>query len=169
VVSSDGQWPLFIPLYGGGGGGQALGWLLFINTGDADVVGLVNWIKQPDAKAKLYPGGFEVETNATGSLLDSALTPVTGFSNAAVVLSGGNLTASFTNFVSISARNKVTNLSTNKLSLTLNASQGQFKGSAVDPATGKTIKFSGVILQKRDVGTGFSPGTNQSGSVIIGN
>src|SRR5262249_41858453 len=112
TVSKDGEWPLFIPLYNGGGGGQILRWVTFAPTAMEDVGGMVNWIKKPDDKAKFYPDGFTVQTNLTGSAYISTNKPVTGFTNGTLALLGGNITNAFTNAVAIDARNKVTNLST---------------------------------------------------------
>jgi hypothetical protein len=42
-----------------------------------------------------------------------------------------------------------------------------FKGSVVDPATGKTIKYNGVLFQKDGTGSGAFFGTDQSGKVVI--
>jgi hypothetical protein len=38
----------------------------------------------------------------------------------------------------------------------------------VNPVTQLTIPFSGVILQKQNFGSGYFPGTNQSGKVFFG-
>ena len=62
VISADGLAPIYIPLYSGGG--QILGWVTFEDTGEQDFGGLINWIKQPNVKAKFYPDGFTIETNA---------------------------------------------------------------------------------------------------------
>jgi hypothetical protein len=165
TVSKDGQWPLFISLYNGGG--QILGWITFAPTALEDVGGMINWIKEPNDNAKFYPAGFNLETNLTGSVYISTNKPVTGFSNATLTVTGGNVQTQIVNEVTINPKNKVTNLSTNKLTLTISASTGVFKGSVVNPATGNPVKFNGIILQKTDTGRGFSLGTDQSAEVIL--
>jgi hypothetical protein len=165
TLSADGRWPLFINLYNGGG--QLLGWIQFGDNGEQDLGGTVSWIKQPNAKAKFYPGGFNIETNAAGSVYDSTISPVTGFSNGEVNLAGGNLAGNIANDISVGPDNKVANLSTNKLTLTITTKSGAFKGTVVDPATGKTIKYNGVLFQKDGTGSGAFFGTDQSGKVDI--
>jgi hypothetical protein len=165
VLSADGRWPLYVSLYSGGG--QILGWIQFDDNGEQDLGGTVSWIKQPNAKAKFYPNGFNIQTNATGSAYDSALSPVTGFSVGQTMLTGGNLAAPIVNDVSVGPDNKVTNLSTNKLTLTITTKTGSFKGTVVDPATGKTVKYNGVLFQKDGTGSGSFFGTDQSGKVTI--
>jgi len=49
----------------------------------------------------------------------------------------------------------------------LSPTTGLFKGSVVDPATGKAFLFSGVMLQKWNVGAGFLLGTNQVGLIEV--
>jgi hypothetical protein len=165
TLSADGRWPLYVSLYSGGG--QILGWIQFGDTGGQDLGGMVSWIKQPNAKAKFYPNGFNIETNATGSAYSSAMSPVTGFSAGQTTLIGGNLSGTIVNDIAVGSDNKVTNLSTNKLTLTITTKTGLFKGSVVDPATGKTIKYNGVLFQKDGTGSGAFFGTDQSGKVVI--
>ena len=84
----------------------------------------------------------------------------------ALNLGGGLL--NLTNQITLGSNNRVTNLSGNKLSLTLTLSTGVFKGSVVNPATAQTIPFSGVVLQKRNGGYGFFLSASQSGQVYFG-
>jgi hypothetical protein len=94
-------------------------------------------------------------------------TPILNFSAGQVWLEFGNLPESFTNRI-VFGTNKVTNLSSNKLILTLTTSSGLLKGSVVNPATGKAILISGAVLQKQNIGSGYFLGTNQSGRVYFG-
>jgi len=164
AATTDRQWPLFATLYSGQG--QILGWLTFESIEDRDVGGLVRWTKQPGAAPRYYPAGFDLETKITGSAYNAGLNPITGFSRGTLALSGGNLPADIVNQITIT-NNKVTNLSSNKLSLSLNKSQGLFSGSVKDPATGKTISFKGALRQKARLGEGYFLGTDQSGSVRL--
>jgi len=54
------------------------------------------------------------------------------------------------------------------LKMTVSTSSGSFKGSVIDPASGKSISFTGVVLQKQNFGGGFFTGTNQIGRVFLG-
>jgi len=85
-----------------------------------------------------------------------------------LVFSGGNLTPAFTNIITLSERNKVGNLSDNKLSMSISTSSGLFGGSVVDPATGKPSSFKGALLQNQNGGAGFLAGTNRSARVTFG-
>jgi len=166
TVSEDGSWPLFIPLYSGQG--QLLGWMTFENTGAKELSGLVSWIKEPNVSAKFFPDGFTLETNAVGSTYIATNSPVTGFNGGFARLTGGNLDSDIVNPISVSPDSKLTALGTNKLTLTINTSQGLFKGSVKNPETGKTIKINGAILQNQGLGSGYFLGTNQSGRIVIG-
>lgn len=163
-----GDWPLYVSLYGGRG--QILGWLTFTNS--QSLGGRFSWIKQPIPKAALYPGGFDIETNATGSSFQSPSTfagPILDFITGRVVLNGGNLAVPITNNVTIASNNKVTdNTLTNKLTVALGTGRGLFTGTVLNPATGRKFGFNGVILQNQGVGLGYFLGTNQSGSVFLG-
>lgn len=165
VATTDGEWPLYASLYSGQG--EILGWLSLTNPPDAGIGGEVDWIKSPISNAKLYPGGFNFETSVIGSIYYSKASPLIGFNNGMVVLNGANLASPITNNVSVSAT-KVTNLSTNKLTLKLTSSKGTFTGSVVNPLTGSSIPFNGVFLQNEGFGAGDFLGGGQSGAVFFG-
>jgi hypothetical protein len=62
-LSQSGAWPLFISLYHQQG--EIIGWFNF--NGNA-VSGTTTWIKQPNNKNKDFPNGFDLDSNATGSV-----------------------------------------------------------------------------------------------------
>ena len=97
----------------------------------------------------------------------SSAEPVINLTDAEIVFTGGNLAGDIINAIRITA-NKVTNLGDNKLSLSLSTASGLFKGSVEDPATGKSHKFAGALLQKQNAGAGFLLGTNRSSRVVLG-
>ena len=163
TLSGDGLWPLYVPLYSGKG--QLLSWQTFAITVDQDISGLFSWIKQTNTAAKLYPNGFSFENTSVGSAYNPQLVPVTGFTNANVLLTGGNLAGPIANTVTVTTKNKVINVSGSKLTLTLTPSQGLFKGSVLNANTGKSVSFTGALLQKQLTGSGYFLGTNQSGHV----
>ncbi len=163
TLSSNGQWPFYVSLYGGQG--SVLSWLIFTNEDTSDFSGSLTWIKPAMPTAKYYPVGFSNEVTAVGSRYVSYGTTnrVLNFTDGLVAFGEGNLLQAFTNNVILNTNNKVTNLSSNKLSLTITASSGLLKGSVNDPITGKAILFNGAVLQKQNIGAGFFLGTNQSG------
>jgi hypothetical protein len=61
----------------------------------------------------------------------------------------------------------IINLDTNKLTVTITSASGLFSGSIGVPGSGKTVAFTGVVLQKQNIGSGFFLGTNQSGRVLL--
>ncbi len=165
-VSHYGQWPLYVPLYGGQG--SVFSWLTFAtNAPGPDLSGNLTWIKPAIANARYYPGGFTNNAPAMGSRYSTpgGGTNVLGLTNAEVVLLGGNLAQSITNLITVDANSHVT--SSNKLSLAFSLSTGSFSGTTVDPTTLKPIPFSGVVLQDQALGSGFFLGTNQGGAVLL--
>ncbi|HEX4263986.1 MAG TPA: hypothetical protein VH597_06565 [Verrucomicrobiae bacterium] len=61
IVSADGSWPFYVPLYKQGG--QIMGGL---NFSDTTVGGPTSWIKLPNDRNKTFPGGFNLNPVATG-------------------------------------------------------------------------------------------------------
>ena len=170
ALAANGQFPLYQNLYRGKG--SLLGWVTFANTPSNDTPGLLLWTKKNGASSTFYPGGFTNEALTLGSryVAPGRGTNAVAFSNAAVVLEGGNLTASLTNDVLLGALNKVTvsTNSTNQLKLTLTTSSGLTEGSFLNPAKHKKSLLKGVLLQKQNVSGGYFLGTNQSGKLYFG-
>jgi hypothetical protein len=149
IVSKEGQWAVYIPLYSGQG--SLLGWLTFTNQADGDLEGLMNWIKPAHTGSNPYPAGFTNQTDTVGSHY--------GFTNGvrALVLTNGVLILEGGNTAS----------GPNGLSLTITNATGLFQGSLTNSLTGKIIKINGAVLQKLNAGYGTFLGTNQSGSVSL--
>ena len=162
-VSKQGQWPLYVPLYGNLG--SILGPITFTNDSQADLSGPIFWLK-PVNSAKYYPAGLNFPTQLVGSLF--AYTngvPILALTNGVLVLHGGNLDQDLTNLFTFHANNTISG--TNHLSLSISSS-GLFQGSMVNPETRKTISLSGAVLQKQNLGAGLFKGTNETGSVFLG-
>jgi hypothetical protein len=167
-LSRQGLWPLYVPLYSGRG--SLLSWVAFTNQPNDDFHGLLSWIKPANPAARYYPAGFTNLCQALGSAYRRPATStnhVLNLTNASVVFSGGNLVADFTNSVALGLNSQITNLSSNRLTLSFSLFTGAFKGSATDPATGKALPFSGAVFQKQNAGYGFLLGTNQAGRVSL--
>jgi hypothetical protein len=145
-------------------------WLAFTNQASSDLGGPLSWIKGGDIRARYYPNGFTNECNVVGSTYvrpATATNLIFDFTNAHAVFWSGDAGSSFTNYLTFKTGNRVTNLSSNRLAMTISSSSGTFTGSAMDPDTGKLLPFKGVVLQKQDAGCGFLLGTNRSSRVII--
>jgi hypothetical protein len=162
VVGANGEWPLYVSPYGGQG--QLLGWLTFTNAGPESVGGDVSWIKNPIATAKFYPGGFNFDTHATGSIYNPALTPLINFTTGILILTDGNLASPITNNIPING----TSATGPNVTFSLSASKGTFKGSFTNPSGNSKIPFNGVFLQNQNFGSGYFLGTSQSGRVFFG-
>jgi plastocyanin len=164
-LSKNGDWPLFVSLYGGKG--SIMSWSKFAQSASDDVGGEVVWIKPNVPQSKLYPAGFSFSTIAHGSRYQ-ATPKVISFTNGTITLSGGDLAVQIQNQIAIDSRNRVTNLSSNKLSLTLSASTGLFSGKVMDPDSSRLIPFKGAVLQKENAAFGWFTGQySQSGEVIL--
>ncbi len=166
-LSADGNWPLYIPLYKTNG--SLVSWVNFSGEDTTDFSGLFNWFKQAHT-AKYYGGGFTNEATLLGSRFTPPNTTnqMLFLTNAVVGFTNGNLVADFANDVTLDPKGKVTNLGTNKLSLSINSGSGLISGSATPPGGGKAVSFKGAILQKGTNAAGFFLGTNASGSVRLG-
>lgn len=166
-ISALGQWPVYAALPGT----TLISWMTFADRPTDDLTGLLSWIKTAQPKSKLYKSGFTNETLAVGSSFVRPEDPngtLLELTDTTVAFSAGNLTAPFSNDISWGPKNKITNLSENKLSLKVNPASGLFTGAVTDPNTGKALKFSGALLQKQNLGSGFMLGTDLSSLVVIG-
>lgn len=167
TLSQNGQFPLFASLYSGNG--LFLGWLGFSNQTDSDVSGQLTWIAPSTGKLKINPAGFTNQLQAAGSGYQFIPThPVLNMTNGMVSFVNGNLAQAFTNQILLTNSSTVVNLGSNKLSCKITTSSGQFSGTVTIPGTKQTISFTGVLLQKENMGTGYFLGGNQSGLISFG-
>jgi hypothetical protein len=163
LLSRGGEWPLYVPLYGGRG--LLLGWLTFTNRPADDLTGLLSWIKPTKPLAKYYPGGFTNESVALGCRYDTNL--VWGLTHTLLALGEGNLGADLTNAVSWVVSNRVVITTPGGLPVGLDPMTGIFRGVFLNPDTGTTGKFGGVVLQRLNTGAGYCRGTNQFGWAVL--
>jgi hypothetical protein len=169
-VSGQGQWPIFVSLpYKGQG--LAIGWLSFADQPNSDISGLVYWMRQAQAAAKVYKGGFNFTNGveAVGSLygLTNGVPLLNLPAGGMVVLQQQNPSVNITNNFTLGANNTI--VSTNGLTGTITTTTGALKLSVHNPAGGTAIPANGVLLQKQNSGFGFYVTTNgQSGSLYFG-
>jgi hypothetical protein len=167
-VSRNGHWPLYASLYAGKG--SVLSWLAFENRTNDDINGLLSWIKPADVAAVYYPHGFTNLLSAVGSVYVPPVgdtNSTVSFTNGSLIFCGGELATGFTNAITLGLKDRVTNLGTNKLSMTFSRSSGRFSGRVTEPLTGLSQVFYGAVLQKANVGCGYLRGTNQTGRVLL--
>jgi hypothetical protein len=164
-VGRAGEWPLYVTL---SGGACLIGTVAFTPSPDADLDGLVYWIKPAQPTAKFYAEGFTNSVEAVGSRFGFTKgTPILGANPAQLVLLDGSLPVGLTNDIVIQSNSTVINFSSNKLNLGFTPSSGWFNGKVLNPITGQMIPVSGAVLQKQNTGCGFFLGTNRSGSVML--
>ncbi|SPE59722.1 exported hypothetical protein [Verrucomicrobia bacterium] len=167
-VSGEGLWPLYLSLYAGKG--LLFGWLGFTNQADDDLTGPVTWIKPPVITARYYPKGFTNDLQVAGSAyVRPAASPfeILSLTNGTISFAGGELSAAFTNSITLGPRSHVTNSSPNRLSLSFSLSTGVFQGIVLDPSTRTLLPFGGAVLQKLDTGYGLLRGAHQTSEVVI--
>jgi hypothetical protein len=167
-ISSEGYVPLYVPLYSGKG--SVWSWLEFDSNQPATSLGgLLSWIKPAGAGVYL-PAGLTNDVVVEGARYTPPTTggQVIGLTNGVVIFESGSLRGPLTNVVTLTADNKVIDLSlTNNLSLKVTLASGAFSGSVTEPGAKKPDSFKGVLLHDRNGGYGYFLGTNQSGSVIL--
>lgn len=169
AVTRGDLWPVYVSLYSGKG--SMFGWLAFSNTPPHHTVqGNLHWTKPALPSSKLYPGGFAFSLGAYGSryTAPAAGERVLNLTSAVLAFEGGDLPEPVQCEIELSTDNKVTNLSTNKLTVTITPATGLFGGSLVHPVTGKAIPFKGALLENANGGGGYFLGTNASGRVQFG-
>jgi hypothetical protein len=168
-LSKNGEWPLYVPLYAGGG--SILSRVEFADiVGESDMAGTLTWIKPAMTTARFYRAGIAEQVPLVGSLYrppTNRTDRLLSFNSGSVAFTAGNLAAAFTNAVSYSDDNKVLNLATNKMTLTVSLPTGLFSGSVTAPGATRSTPFKGALFQKADFGAGFFLGTNQSGRVWL--
>jgi hypothetical protein len=164
-LSDTGEWPFFIPLYGGRG--EVISWITFTNRANDDFNGNLDWIK-PAGAGKIYPAGFTDETTTIGSRYYAPMlgSNILNLVNAEMDFADGNI-SNFTNTITLGAGSKVFNASANKLTMKFTLKTGLFSGAVTDPATGISRAFSGAVLEKMNSGYGFMLGTSESSQVIF--
>ena len=95
----------------------------------------LHWTR-PTQPKQPYATGFTNDWLTIGSPYPL---PVTGgvldMTEGITVLAGGNLSQNITNDIRLEIDNKITNLSSNALKITITSAKGSFKGTVTAPAT----------------------------------
>jgi hypothetical protein len=164
MITGQGLWPFYAPLYGGKG--SVIGWLAFDT--DGGISGQLDWIKPAQPGARYYSAGFTNCTEAIGSAYRPVNgAPALGFSSGQLTLAGGNLPGSFTEQIEFGEQNQSTKLEQSNTAFTVAASSGVLTGRVVDPQTGQSVAVKGIVLQNQQIAAGFFLGTSQSGQAVI--
>jgi hypothetical protein len=169
TVSRDGRWPLFAKL-SSAGNVSVVGWMYFTNLPLIDIVGQAVWTKLPLSAAAYYPAGFVNPMPAVGSRYVAPTNSANGilpFTNGYFGFSGGFLAAPVNSTIRLTWDGKVTNTSTNMLSVSINKATGAFSGKVTVSGTTTVLPFKGAILQGQNVGEGYFIGGLQSGRALL--
>src|SRR5262249_11700444 len=143
-ISKNGQWPLYLSLYGGQG--SLLSWITLTNGPSDQLSGLTSWIRPSFPGSQYYPAGFTNEVMVIGSSYTAPTTNLAlNFTAGQVCFTGADLTEPLTNNVVLNSYDQVINNSTNPMSLTLIPSAGMFSGLFQAPGSGLTEWFAGVL------------------------
>jgi hypothetical protein len=154
--------PVYVPLYGGKG--NLLGWVFVSASGPGYQE--LSWLGSWGSSLLIDGWSSRYTPPTTGRVI--ALT------NGIVIFYG--LSNGWTNDIELTAKNQITNQSSNKLNLSLTLSNGLFSGSVQMPGTSGSLSFRGALSQDEVngfagagyiLGTSYFLGTNQSGQVLL--
>ena len=172
-ISEQGRWPLYLPLYKGGG--LMIGWLAFDTNqvdNDFSTNSTVVWIK-PASAAGVYTNGFAVQTNVMGSRYQAGL-PMLDLSTAYVTFTGQNLSYEHADKLVWANSNLVmtnapdaNHADDENVRLIFKPASGWFNGGFVNSETGQTNPIHGVVLQKQTNAFGYFPGISRTGRVSL--
>jgi hypothetical protein len=152
--------------------GSLAGALYIVSTGSTDIDGTLAWTKPAQTKGT-FPGAIQTNLNIDGWIYTAPPkggSVLPGFTTGQVILTDTN-GFSLAKDVTLTPKNglTVTNPGTDKLSLTITAATGLFKGSFRYPL-GKSYKsatIDGVLNQSGTNGFGLFRGPNGSGQVSL--
>jgi hypothetical protein len=171
VVSKDGYWWFYVPLYGGKG--SLWGTNQFINHAISSVP-FISWINATNSSpSAFYRNGFTNEQAVVfGSLYSSNNRPLLTLTNAQVMLEAVNPPISITNLITLTRTNTIivphTAENTNHLTLTITPRTGLITGTFLNPTNPhKTNTIHGVLLQNQNNAQGYFTGTNQNGAFTL--
>lgn len=170
-LSQDRTWPLHLTPYKTGG--MLTGTVTFRNTADlSDLDGSLAWKRNAGGKAP-YTGGFSGTVPLIGSRYDKPLKGETvlhvanATPNLEATFDSGDLAGPQTKAFTLLDTNKAVSTTPKEFALSISVSSGLLKGSFVPAGETEARPFQGVILQKINVGTGWFPGGNVTGSLEI--
>ncbi len=167
VLGTNGHWPLAAAL--DRKQGVVIGWLAFSNTTPVVIGGTLTWLKP--AAAPFVTNGVAAELDVSGSRYTAPVGTNTmlAATNNHLVLRQGNLASLLASQVHISGVGKFlgSSGSISNLTMSINTRAGSFAGSFKHPASGRSTKYSGVILQPNNKGGGFFLGTNRGGFLLL--
>lgn len=163
AIGTNALWPLYASV--DKKLGAIIGWLTFTNTTPATIGGTLTWLKP--VSAPVFTNGIAAELDASGSryIAPAGTNSILSWTNGVLWLANGNLATPITNAVNLTTLGKFTGSSgsISNLKFSISAKAGSFAGSFLHPASGRTTKYTGVLLQSENLGGGHFLGTNRGG------
>jgi uncharacterized repeat protein (TIGR02543 family) len=170
VLDAQNTWPLYLPLYKGGGyiAGQVAH---DTAAAGSDLSAALNWVKPPAPKDRYFPDGFTIEgtsfigVNYTAPQKGARVLPgydAAPANSGPLTLSAGNLNPAINKVLKLLPTNvaEILPLGADKLKISISAKTGAVSGSFVFPITRKVTPIKGVILQNKiGKGVGLFPGS----------
>jgi hypothetical protein len=115
---------------------------------------------------------FSVDTQVLGSVyhMPHSGTAMLALTDPTLEFDGGSLAQPLSDTFTLDAHNRVsfTAPNSNRFTLALTPSSGRFFGSFTDPSTRRGGPYEGVVLQKQNIGGGFSSSNRTTGRVFFG-
>ncbi|HEX4120741.1 MAG TPA: hypothetical protein VH619_09015, partial [Verrucomicrobiae bacterium] len=150
-VSKNGIWPVYAPLYSGGG--MLIGWetnVIGSATNTAGSTGVLYWLKSKNT-GTYFAKAFTLVSSSTGT---NYVAPPNG-SQYNVVFSGGTVTTPLTNLLTVKLGKLVPAASApDRLTITLGAAGG-ITGTIYNPAHKVTLSIRGSFNNPSIGGSGF--------------
>ena len=162
LVSSNGYWPLYLPLYSGNG--CLMSWLAFASNTTNDLNGSLTWLKQAGTKSKYYPDGFACQCDVFGSIYVRT-NSVLNLLPASLMFCGGEFPSAITNLITIGPGNRLV-MPNKDLRLSFSLSTGTFNGSFFDSVADKWLAFSGAVFQRLNTACGVLLGSGDQTSEV---
>ena len=172
-LAKDGSWPFFV---WAGGSESALGQVTVEDIpGTSDMDGEITWFRR-QTTSSIYPNGFALESSIVGSQFTPALpgNNVLGLAllddNVSIAIGGADIMDEVDFIGTLDRLNRFTADDTGvslRFRMGLSNGNGMMSGSFVDPATGRTVAYQGVVFQKQNIGAGFWLGSLLSGYIVI--
>jgi hypothetical protein len=167
-VSSNGYWPMYLPLYNGNG--SMWSWNLFSNGVITSPVA-ASWINAGNSgKTALYQSGFTNQNVIiTGATYQPGNEPLLVLINGTLTLQGGGLPAPLTNQVVNGSSDRPNFLGgSNNVNLMINPTTGVVSGTFRSATiSANPVKISGVLESNLGFGMGYFLGTSASGTFLL--
>jgi uncharacterized delta-60 repeat protein len=165
TLSANQQVAFFFPY----GVGVAYGWLGVTPnaSSDSDVQGTIHWEKRSGTNLL-----FRVDVSVIGSIYHKPGpgTNVLSLTDGTFELDHGGLTQTISDSITVTSANQFVfgTPNPNAISQRLVASSGHFIGAFLSPTTHTPVGYSGVVLQKQNIGGGFFVNNGRIGRVFFG-